>query len=234
LTNNDILRRIRYTYNYNDKKMVAIFALADQQISREQVCNWLKKEDDNDYVNCTDVMLATFLNGFINEKRGKRAGEQPIPEKKLNNNIILTKLKIALALKAEDLIDVLKLADLRISKPELSAFFRKSDHKHFRECKDQILRNFLQGMQEKYYVERSKKIDFSAKNEDVNAKNEAKNNAKNETSELSNKPSKSINKPIAKKTIYVNPNAKPASPKKDQTKPQRKVLKLKPEDIYKS
>lgn len=214
--------------------MVAIFALADQQISREQVCNWLKKEDDSDYVNCADVTLATFLNGFINEKRGKRTGEQPIPEKRLNNNIILTKLKIALALKAEDLIEVLKLADLRISKPELSAFFRKPDHKHFRECKDQILRNFLQGMQEKYYVDRSKKIDFSVKNEDVKHNSKVKNETEHKASKPSHKPSKSINKPSAKKTIYVNPNAKPASAKKDQTKPQRKVLKLKPEDIYKS
>ena len=66
------------------------------------------------------------------------------------NNIILRKLKIALDLKAEDLVDILQLADFRMSKSELSAFFRKPGHKHYRECKDQVLRNFLKGMQLKY------------------------------------------------------------------------------------
>jgi uncharacterized protein YehS (DUF1456 family) len=246
LTNNDILRRIRYTFNFNDKQMVAIFALAEHSVTREQVCNWLKKEDDSDYVNCTDMQLAAFLNGFINEKRGKRNGEQPTPEKKLTNNIILTKLKIAFALKAEDIIDLLKSVDLRIGKAELSAFFRKADHKHYRQCKDQILRNFLQAIQDKYYVERSKKIDFNAHkkidnsitNQDDGAikktqtwhANTTKNNIpKDKTTKVKKEPASKS------KTLYVNPNAKVSEQQdKNQTKSTRKVLKLKPEDIWKS
>jgi uncharacterized protein YehS (DUF1456 family) len=94
--------------------------------------------------------LATFLNGLIIEKRGKKEGPQPIPEKQLNNNIILRKLKIALNLKDEDILDLLKLAGLEISKHELSAFFRKPGQNQYRECKDQVLRNFLSGMGMKY------------------------------------------------------------------------------------
>jgi uncharacterized protein YehS (DUF1456 family) len=60
-----------------------------------------------------------------------------------------------LDLKDEDILAILLLADLRISKHELSAFFRRADHKHFRACKDQILRNFLQGVQLKYRPEQS-------------------------------------------------------------------------------
>ena len=60
------------------------------------------------------------------------------------------KLKIALNLKADDVLGILDLANFRISKHELSAFFRRPDHKHYRECKDQILRNFLKGIQLKY------------------------------------------------------------------------------------
>jgi len=45
----------------------------------------------------------------------------------------------------------LHTANLRISKHELSAFFRKLDHKHYRECKDQILRKFLKGVEERYH-----------------------------------------------------------------------------------
>ena len=70
MTNNDILRRVRYTFNYNDAKMASIFALADLEVSREQLKGWLKKEDDEGYQPCNDKLLATFLNGLINEKRG--------------------------------------------------------------------------------------------------------------------------------------------------------------------
>lgn len=153
MTNNDVLRRIRYVLDLNDSKMMAIFALAELDVTRGQISNWLKKDDDPDYINCSDVQIATFLNGLINERRGKREGEQPQPEKKINNNIIFRKLKIAFDLKDEDILEILLLADLRISKHELSAFFRRADHKHFRQCKDQILRNFLQGLQLMYRAE---------------------------------------------------------------------------------
>ncbi|RKZ70065.1 MAG: DUF1456 domain-containing protein [Gammaproteobacteria bacterium] len=150
MTNNDVLRRVRYIFDFNDSKMIAVFKLADYQVTREQISDWLKKDDDPAYKSCSDIQLAIFLNGFIIEKRGKKDGPQPEPEKKLNNNIIFRKLKIALNLKNEDVLEMLGLADLRISKHELSAFFRRADHKHYRVCKDQILRNFIQGMQIKY------------------------------------------------------------------------------------
>ncbi len=150
MTNNDVLRRVRYVFDFNDSKMIAVFKLADYQVTREQISDWLKKDDDPAYKSCSDIQLAIFLNGFIIEKRGKKDGPQPEPEKKLNNNIIFRKLKIALNLKNEDVLEMLGLADLRISKHELSAFFRRADHKHYRVCKDQILRNFIQGMQVKY------------------------------------------------------------------------------------
>ena len=87
---------------------------------------------------------------MINDKRGKREGPQPEPEKSLSNNAVFMKLKIALNLKADDVIKILYLAGVKISKHELSAFFRRSDHKHYRECKNQMLRNFLRGLQLKY------------------------------------------------------------------------------------
>ena len=150
MLNNDVLRRIRYTFNLNDSKMISIFGLADHKVTREQVCDWLKTDEDPAYQNCSDAQLAIFLNGFINHKRGKKEGAQPKLETRLTNNIILVKLKIALNLKTEDIVEILSLADLRVSDHELSAFFRKPKNKHYRVCKDQILRNFLKGMQLKY------------------------------------------------------------------------------------
>jgi len=150
MTNNDILRRIRYTFDLSDSQMIAIFSQADHEVTREEISDWLKKDDDPAFKECSDTRMAIFLNGFINKRRGKREGVQPKPETRLNNNIIFTKLKIALNLKAEEIIELLALAGFHIGKHELSAFFRRPDHKHYRECKDQILRNFLKGVQLKF------------------------------------------------------------------------------------
>jgi len=150
VTNNDILRRLRYTFDFNDSKMIDIFKQAGQDVTREQISNWLKKDDDESYVSCGDIPFSTFLNGLIIERRGKQDRPTPEPDKKLTNNIVLRKLKIAFDMKNEDVLEFLSTNGLSISKHELSAFFRRTDHKHYRPCKDQILRNFLQGLQTKY------------------------------------------------------------------------------------
>lgn len=64
----------------------------------------------------------------------------------MTNNDILKKLRVALKLKNTDIIDILKLVDFRISESELGALFRKEDHPNYKECGDQILRNFLNGL----------------------------------------------------------------------------------------
>jgi uncharacterized protein YehS (DUF1456 family) len=64
----------------------------------------------------------------------------------LTNNDILKKIRVALELKDEDIIHILKLSEFEISKSELNALFRKPDHPNYRECGDQLLRNFLNGL----------------------------------------------------------------------------------------
>jgi len=150
MTNNDIIRRLRYTFDFNDDKMIALFALADEKVTRAQVSDWLKKEDDPEARAISDKMLATFLNGFINDRRGKRDGPPPAPEEDLSNNAIFRKLKIALNLKDIDIIDIFKLMDFPVSKHEISALFRHPDQKQYRVCKDQFLRVFMQGLNVKY------------------------------------------------------------------------------------
>lgn len=150
MTNNDILRRLRFTFDFNDETVMQLFRNGGVEVTRAEISDWMKKEEDEAYKNLGDKYLAAFLNGFITKKRGKKDGPLPEPEKKLNNNIILRKLKIALNMQDEDMLEILALADLRFSKHELSAFFRKPDHKHYRPCKDQIIRNFLHGLQVKF------------------------------------------------------------------------------------
>lgn len=106
-----------------------------------------EKDEDDAFVTMKNKELASFLNGFISFKRGKREGPQPAPESQLNNNMVFQKLRIALNMKAEDILKVFDQMGLPLSPHELSAFFRKPSHKNYRECKDQMLRNFLMGIQ---------------------------------------------------------------------------------------
>ncbi|MDQ7001200.1 MAG: DUF1456 family protein [Ghiorsea sp.] len=153
MLNNDILRRLRYTLNLSDNEMIQMFASANRAVSRQQISAWLKKEDATGYTECADRTLAIFLNGLINEKRGKREGIQPNPENHLTNNLIFKKLRIAFNLKDDDILAMLEGVGLRISKHELSAFFRATEHRQSRQCKDQVLRNFLHGLQNTYRVD---------------------------------------------------------------------------------
>lgn len=150
MKNNDILRRLRYTFDFGDHDMIKLFSSGGHETTRAEVSNWLKKEEDEDFQELYDKELAAFLNGFINKKRGKREGPQPSPEKSLNNNTILRKLKIALNLKDHDILELLELADFPFGKHELSALFRKPTQSQYRPCKDQVLRNFLKGLQMQY------------------------------------------------------------------------------------
>lgn len=149
MNNNDILRRIRYLFDFSDLKIIELFKLANYDVGRAVVCNWLKKEDDPLLIEMTDKELATFLNGLIIEKRGKREGPIQEPENRLSNNMILRKLKIALDLKTDDILDLFASIDKKISKHELSAFFRSPTHQSYRPFMDQYLRNFLNALQAK-------------------------------------------------------------------------------------
>ncbi|MFT6300481.1 MAG: hypothetical protein ACJA2R_000487 [Saprospiraceae bacterium] len=150
MTNNDVLRRIRYTLNYKDQKMISVFNQGSLDLSLEQLSGQLKKDTDPGYLNCSDASLASFLNGLIIEKRGAKGGAQPSIEKKITNNMVFVKLKIAFNLTSEGILEILDSAGLQISSHELSSFFRKNTHKNYRECKDQVLRNFLKGLQIKH------------------------------------------------------------------------------------
>ncbi len=156
MNNNDILRRLRYTFDFSDEDMMALYGLAAREVTRELVVNWLKREADPGFQEASDLDLSTFLNGWIIKNRGKREGP-PVPhEKELNNNVILRKIKIALMFKDDDMMDVFDRTNSNLSKHELSAFFRKPGQRQYRDLQDQFLRNFLQGLQQKIRNDKKK------------------------------------------------------------------------------
>lgn len=147
MTNNDILRRLRYALNLNGITMAEIYALAGYEIGPAGVLKFLKKDDEPGFVACDDTVMTLFLDGLIVYKRGRQdqSGmvKQVVP---LTNNLILRKLRIALELKDEDMLAILKQADVNISKSELSAMFRTAGHRNYKECGDQFMRNFIRGL----------------------------------------------------------------------------------------
>ncbi len=149
MTNNDLLRRIRYLFDFDDDAMMALFRLAGNEVTRSAVCDWLKKEEDPAFKEITDKELATFLNGLIIKNRGRKEGPLPVPEDQLNNNIIFRKLKIAMNLKSDEILDLFESTGKGISKHELSAFFRRPGNNSYRTMRDQYLRNFLNALQAK-------------------------------------------------------------------------------------
>lgn len=147
MTQNDILRRLRYALQINDSQVAEAIALTGADVGTEQVINWLKREEDEGYVDLSDEMLCRFLDGLIIEKRGPRSdGSTPAPLQFLSNNEVLKKLRIALELRDDDMNAVFELADFVVTKAELSSFFRKEGHRNYRKCPEQVLRKFIQGL----------------------------------------------------------------------------------------
>lgn len=157
MNNNDILRRVRYALDISDINMSKIFKFGGLDLDVDAVKNILKKEIDDGYVSLNNADLKKFLDGFIIFKRGKLE-EKPGQEQQddefgkgknsNNNNLILKKLRIALSYKSNDMVKVFKLGGVEISESELSALFRKKDHKNYRECGDKYIRVFLKGLVE--------------------------------------------------------------------------------------
>ncbi|QSX36364.1 YehS family protein [Shewanella sedimentimangrovi] len=150
MTNNDILRRLRFIFDFSNSKVIKIFAKVQQDMAEDRLLAMLKKEEEEGYSACNDITLCQFLDGLILDKRGLKPGAELPKPTALNNNLIFKKLRIALELKEEDIIAILKLADFNLGKSELGALFRNPDHKHFKPCGDQILRNFLKGLSLKH------------------------------------------------------------------------------------
>jgi len=146
MINNDLLRRISTIFDFNDEKILNVFELGQCLITTEQLTAFFKEKDESTYTALSDGELASFLNGLIIDKRGKQDGPERIAEQVLSNNAIFNKLKIALSLKADEVIAILELADLSLGKYELSAFFRNVNNKHYRECNDDVLSTFLKGL----------------------------------------------------------------------------------------
>ena len=147
MLSNDILRSLRYTLKANNNDMVRILALADMESISANFDTWTTKEDEDGFVRCPDIILSGFLNGLIYHLRGKDESAPELAlERRVNNNTVLKKLRIAFSLKTDDILAIMTEQKFRVSMPEITAMMRAPDHKNYRECGDQFLRYFLRGL----------------------------------------------------------------------------------------
>jgi uncharacterized protein YehS (DUF1456 family) len=147
--NNDVLRSIRYLLDLSDAQVADIARLADPflVLDKEDVHTYLKRDTDDGFVACPDRVLAHFLDGLIFHLRGRDDSKPPRPvEKRVSNNLVLKKLRVAFQLQDLDMAQCFADAGFPVTKPELSALFRSPEHKNYRACGDQMLRNFLKGL----------------------------------------------------------------------------------------
>jgi uncharacterized protein YehS (DUF1456 family) len=145
--NNDVLRSVRYMLDISDTKVVDIIKLGGFDVTKAQVMAFMMKDEEEGFEPCSDEVMAHFLDGLVFFKRGKDESRPQLAiELPITNNIVLKKLRVAFELKEDDMHEILKAAEFPVSKPELSALFRKAGHNNYRPCGDQLLRNFLRGL----------------------------------------------------------------------------------------
>ena len=149
MNNNELLRSIRDALELDDATMIKVFKEAGREFGQSAISAFMKTEDEDNYIPCSNPVMGFFLDGLIIHKRGRKEGEAPVASKpvaELSNNTILKKLRIALDLKEEDLVGILKMGGVSATKHEITALFRKEGHKHYKECEDQLLRSFMKGV----------------------------------------------------------------------------------------
>lgn len=154
MDNNDRLTRLRYALNIKDNDMVEIFRLGGATVTKEQVRAMTKRDEEGVYEKeLADETFERFLNGMITSQRGVQEGT-PEPKFELHhgnaNNLLLKKVKIALSLTGDDMLEILDSVEARISKSELGAVLRKEGHRNYKECGDRYVRNFLKGLALRY------------------------------------------------------------------------------------
>lgn len=149
---NDILRRVRYALDLNDSRVIELFALTGYELDDGGLKTMFTKDDDETFVVCADAIAHRFFSGLIISLRGQKDTDSPSPARtdRLTGNDVLWYLRIALSLRDDDILAILKKGGMEIGKAELSAFFRKKDHSNYRVCQDQMLRNFLAGFTATY------------------------------------------------------------------------------------
>ena len=153
MNTNDTLYKIQKALNLSTEDILKAYKLESHVMTEAHLDALLKKRQDKGSKLCSYEELGLFLDGLVTLKRGpspKKEESDKIVE--LSNNLILKKLRIALELKEPETEIIFSLGEVTLSKQQLASLFRKEGHKNFKECSDELLTAFLDGLDEFYYV----------------------------------------------------------------------------------
>jgi len=159
MNNNDRLRYLSNALALTQEEMIEIFSLGGLTVTAEQMellRTAIPEEEVEETVaveKCDYPTLESFLNGYVTFKRGEpttttgESEKRPLTMTGKNvNNVMIKKLKVALSLSNEDLIDMFEEAGMSLTKGELTPIFRKEGHKHYKKCSDRMIMTLIDGI----------------------------------------------------------------------------------------
>ena len=147
MQNNEILLRIRDAESLDDARLVEIFALGGESVDEDTARAMLGDPSEANSVACEDERLLNFLDGFILDKRGQPpTTDREAQAEPLSHNLVLKKLRVALSLKEDDVLRILDSGGTTLSRRQLGALARGRNNKRYRECSDEVLESFLEGL----------------------------------------------------------------------------------------
>ena len=148
LDNNELFKRLRYALQIDDPTARRILKQGSFEATTEQVVAWRLSDSEAEFDACPNEAIAAFLAGYIIERRGAR-DDKPVPppsKARIQNNTVLKLLKIALEMRSEDVLSILTTDGASFSISEVSALLRKPGSRNYRQCGDQVLRRFIDGV----------------------------------------------------------------------------------------
>jgi len=150
---NEILYHIQKALNLSIEEMIKAYTLEEYKMETSHLEALLKRRNDEGFMLCSYEELGLFLDGLVTLKRGpsptKKNAEESV---ELTNNLILKKLRIALELKEAETEIIFSLGEAELNKQQLASLFRKEGHKNFKECSDELLTAFLDGLDEFHFT----------------------------------------------------------------------------------
>jgi uncharacterized protein YehS (DUF1456 family) len=150
---NQVLVGLKQALQLSYSDIETIYALSGFEVSSKEIENFFKESTYRDSKQVGYEALGAFLDGLITFKRGEPPHTPPNEIQTLTNNLILKKIRIALNLKTHEIEIIFNLVDIFLTKQQLSALFRKEEHKNFKACSNALLLTFLEGLDEYFFVD---------------------------------------------------------------------------------
>ena len=148
MTHNTILDIVRSSLKLTDAKVLECFTLGGSSLSPEALAEVTAKVQGEEPGALTDAHLAAFLDGLIVARRGPSPSSSSRADAvvELTNNTILKKMRIALNLQAEGMLQLFDAGGKTLTRGDLTVLFRKPTHKHYKACGDELFLAFFEGM----------------------------------------------------------------------------------------